>query len=127
LVDLEALLHQRAQAVGRKLVGAIRNIERRKPEIGQVAKPAGAEEAAGLQVAQPTLVARLEEERAIKLVRLFGDLFACSLAGRMLREIGQKFGGKLRADTSAAKAQCRARPVGEALLQQGEIKQPFTR
>ena len=75
LVGLVALLHQRAEA---SLLdeGVLGHVERRKPQERRVTEIAGTEETAGLQMAQAVRIARLEQERAIEIVRLLGHLLA---------------------------------------------------
>src|SRR4029077_7351931 len=109
-VDVEALGHQRAKRAGREHVVAFGDIERRKPQIRDLAERPPAQEPAGLEKAQAMPVARLEKIGAIAIVQLFGDLLARSFLGPMLGEETQKVARDLGAQTLAQPTQRRARP-----------------
>ena len=55
------------------------HVERREPEERRVGERARTQEAARLQMAEAVLVARLDQERAIEVVRLLGGLVARGL------------------------------------------------
>jgi hypothetical protein len=101
LVDLVAFLHQRGERVRRQCTDRLGNIERRKPQIGYIAEIAAAEEAAGLQIAQPVAVAGLEEERAIQIVRLLCRFLARDLVMPVLRKKRQVLARRFGADAFA--------------------------
>ena len=100
LVDLEALLHQRAERVsGRKSSAPSRDLERREPEIGHVAEIARTQEAARLQMAQAVPVARRDEVGAIEIVRLLGGLLAGGFIGAVLGDEAPESRGAISART----------------------------
>ncbi len=71
------------------------------------------------------LVARPEEKRAIKVVRLLGDLLARDLVRAVLGEKAEKIARDLGAHAPAHRVQRRARPLGIALRQQRKVEQPL--
>ena len=72
-------------------------------------------------------VARSDQQRAIKIVRLLGDRLAQSLKRRMIGDEAEIVARRLRAYAAPPQTQHRARPVGIALRQQRQIEQPLAR
>src|SRR6201989_1063402 len=125
LVDVEALGHQRAKRAGREHVDAFGDIERREPQIRDLAQRPPTKEPAGLEKAQAMPAARLEKIGAIAIVQLFGDLLARSFLGPMLSEQTQKVARDLGAQTLAQQTQRRARPLGIVERDERKVEQPL--
>jgi hypothetical protein len=124
LVDVVALLHQRAQRIGRQ-VRAVRHVERREPEERRVGEIARTQEASGLEKAQPMRIARAGEEGAVEVVRLLRGLLAHGLAVAMLLDELEEFSSRLGAQAAPVEPQRRARPLGVGLVEQRQVEQPF--
>ncbi len=76
-------------------------------------------------MAQAVRVARLEQESAIEIVRLLRGLLARGLVVAVLRDEGEVIGCRLGAHAAPVEPQRRARPLGKALPQQRQVKQPL--
>src|ERR1700730_16255833 len=130
LVDLEPFRHEGAKTVRNKTVRSGRidflsHIERGKPKIRYIRKRSSAQEAAGLKIAQPVLISRLQEEGAVEVMHLLCDFVARRLIGPMLGNVGEKVAGDLGPAPIAHRTERCARPFAKALLQQWEIEEPF--
>ena len=123
LVHLETLRHERAERVRRKDIPA--DFHGRKPKERRFGKSTSAQKPAGLQIGEAVLVARLEQKRAIEVVRLLRNFIACGLIRAMARHEGKKIPANLGTCPLPHYVQCGARPIAKALLEEGQIKQPF--
>ena len=70
-------------------------------------------------------VARGDEIAAIAIVQFFGDLFARTLLGPVLRERGEKIARDLGPHAFAQQAHGRARPLGITHRHERQIEQPL--
>src|SRR5262245_22516205 len=86
LVGLKAPFHQSSQRAVGAVFDILRNIERGKPHIGVFPERARIEKAAGLQKAEPVLVARRPQVLSIKFMRSPGIVLACGSVMTMISE-----------------------------------------
>src|SRR5271166_1760978 len=126
LIHLEPIRHEGAETVRSRLGSSLFQIKRSKPEVRYLPERPSAQEAAGLEIAQPALVARAQQERTVKVMRLPGDFVGCGLIAAMGGDEGEEVAGDLRPAAVPHRGDGRARPLAEALLQKRQIEQPFT-
>ncbi len=89
---------------------------------GSVGEIAGTQKPAGLQIAQAMGVARLEQERAIEIVCLFGQLVARHGIEAVLLDEAEEIARSLGAHALAVQRQHRARPLGIGLRHHRQIE-----